>query len=598
MKTTQLQFGWHSHVPYVLNENNYYSEDKKAQCSKWILDSVNGFSEFYKIFRDNKDFKSFISISGQTIEQFLALAEMSEETFNFLRNTSLGELEIMQVRDMARNMLQNTRHYVANGRLELIGTAYNHSIMPFLSVDDFRNEVEKILRAFEVHFGVTDVQGFFPPESCITERDIEIYQACGIKYLVLEDPTYMDTRGGFRRRSGNFYSLDREGEQSRLGCFHRNRAISLLSWLSEYENIGNTGKNNSVRQDVQYARLDGSVDNSILEFEDVFTRSKHTERNSINPEQFADIVKSLSINESDEGQEDANHSLMLFTDHEYLGSSHRIFPLINQAIGRICEANSKEENLSLQFCTLNESYRGIENTKIKKQTVSLLKGSWCSGLMLADAYLKDIKDNQFLYSHGTICEPFANWKSYSYHYDLISAHMAYVFEHMTPVSEASDHQKVLINQITSLLDVTKTSCFYGWFPPVYRLKPAYTLLMKLHGILADFYQESNENTFVIDVAWHDGAIKPIISRIQQLKMSDSAHLQPQIREAEKKIQSAKTILKSGVNYQCSIGYRHLCEATDLLEEIFELIDSEERLFMEPNNPWDLWDRKLVDGVYV
>jgi len=600
-KTSYLQFGWHSHVPYVLNNNNYYKENRRRACSKWIIDSVNGFTEYYKIFESVPKFASFVSISGQAVAQFAALAEMDSNLKNYLVSLNFRFSEIDELKYKARNILENTKRYAANERLELIGTGFNHPIMPFLNEDDFFGEIERTRAIYREYFGVQDIQGFFPPESCVSKRDIDLYTRSGLKYLVLEDPAYVDVEEEFTKPAhSNGYILHNEGSAQPLHCFHRNRAVSLLSWLSNYdEHAVNPHDQGHARRDIAYKKADDSVERSKAEFEHIFSNAQHQHRNLTNPHQFAKLLVSLSGSHFAQDESCKHTSLMLWTDHEYLGNAAHIFPLIHQAVRILADNNHFHEGqrLNLEFATLKQ-YHKLVSTEENTANIKVKQGSWCSGLMLADAYVETRHDGTHVYAHGAISEPFSNWKSFTSHYNLAKQNYDKVRAVIKREKLEDQALEDLLERIADKILVASTSCFYGWFPPVYRLIPAFELLKDVHESLEKVKAWVNYDDTDTAVHWNDDALLALNSRIQQLKLSNRMGRDGCIERVETTIAEAQSIFRLHQTDHYALAYQLLINASRELDDIFEDIDRQGQLFREPNDPWDLWRRTLVNQEYV
>jgi hypothetical protein len=592
-----LQFGWHSHVPYVLNKNNYYRENRRELCAQWIIDSVNGFTEYFKIFDDVTAFSSFLSISGQAVEQFVALAEMDAGLRGYLQALRFPRHQLDEIKGRAISLLEKTRHYVANGRLELIGTGFNHPIMAHLHEDDFCREIERIKALYREYFGVTHLAGFFPPESSIGQRDIPLYAANGIQYLVLEDPAYMDLAGtGSGPAGSNCHLLTGRAAPATLHCFSRNRALSLLSWLSDdMQGCAAEGAAPRVRPDIRYRKHDDSVDRAKREFDQLFSGAQHGPRNATTPRQFVDLVGTLARQQLEEhGTQQA--SLLLFTDHEYLGGAADIFPRMHEAITLLANGSTVGTGLNVRFSTLREAY-GSGNPVADAQEIQLRQGSWCSGLMLSDAYLETLGDGTHVYAHGTIADPFSNWKSFSFHYQLARHHFnevaALVGQSHAPDSGCGTQ----LSRLDDMLCLASTSCFYGWFPPVYRLIPAFELFGSLHAQLSAMRNKLGHAAPCRGPQWDERALAALQGRLTQFKLSAEGD-QACIQRIELSMLCARNIffLQQADHY--ASGYQMLASAAKELDNIFEEADIAGTLFQEPNDPWDLWNRRLVSEDYV
>lgn len=600
-KEAYLQFGWHSHVPYVLNNNNYYKQNRKEACSKWIIDSVNGFTEYYKIFEDAGAFSSFLSISGQAVEQFVSLAEMDPALRSYLHSLNFHDHYVGEIQHKAINLLENTKRYATNGRLELIGTGFNHPIMPFLNEDDFFREIEKTKNIYKEYFGVQNIQGFFPPESSVSKRDINLYTQSGLKYLVLEDPAYVEVEEAYTKAThSNGYILNNEQSDTPLFCFHRNRAISLLSWLSDYDdNTHHHGTAANSRGDISYKKFDDSVDRSKTEFESIFSDADHKYQNFANPKQFVHLLVGLIGRKLSENKDCQHAGLMLFTDHEYLGGAARIFPLIHAAVKLLAINNhsSKGAHLDIKFSTLNDYYQLVREDE-SAANIKLKQGSWCSGLMLSDAYLETKDDGTHVYSHGALAEPFSNWKSFSSHYNLAKQNYEQVLSVVKRENIQDKELHELLANIDSKMNVAWTSCFYGWFPPVYRLIPAFELLKDVHESLTKVkaYLQYDDNATAVH--WNEDALQALNSRITQLKLGGRAGRDGCIQRVEFTIDQARQIFSLHQTDSYAHAYQLLINASKELDDIFEDIDFKGELFREPNDPWDLWRRDLINEEYV
>lgn len=593
--TVHLQFGWHSHVPYVLNNHNYYRENRREGCAKWIFDSVAGFTEYFKIFDEVEAFSSFLSISGQAVEQFAALAEMDAHLRNYLLALNYKNSYLDQIKQQSISLLDKTRHYAGSGRLELIGTGFNHPIMPFLTEDHVLEEIERSRRMMRDYFGVATVQGFFPPESCISSRDIDLYARSGLKYLVLEDPAYMEVGRPFTRASNNnAYLLTETDAALPLYCFNRNRPVSLLSWLSDHEESSfRDGAASNSRSDIRYQQLDHSVERTKAEFASIFGDAKHQSKNHTNAAQFANLIHGLIARHMHDSCGEQPSGIMLFTDHEYLGAGAAVFPRMHEAVRLL--AHERRGDCQVNFSTLRQYHELVEQTRAIAN-IQVKQGSWCTGLMLSDGLVAAREDGIKLYSHGTLAAPFANWRSFSFHYQLARAHYRAVRDAAVAANAAPAIHRTL-DQLAGLLDVACTSCFYGWFPPVYRMIPAWELYKQIHEGLSTMTRTFGSPVDLAALAWDDNALAALRGRIVQFKLGvDADHTC--VKRIELSILCARNIFYLHQTEFAHQAYQFLINAAKELDDLFEEANYNGVLFQEPNDPWDLWKRELVEGEYV
>jgi len=118
------------------------------------------------------------------------------------------------------HLLELLRKLVSSRQVELLGSAAYHPLLFKLPGGEIRRQIRLNERINRRYFGAAWApRGFFPPELGASDRVLEIIEALGYHWVILEEisgvaPATAGTRV-FRRKGG------------RLGVLFRNRALSL-----------------------------------------------------------------------------------------------------------------------------------------------------------------------------------------------------------------------------------------------------------------------------------------------------------------------------------------------------------------------------------
>jgi hypothetical protein len=259
--------------------------------------------------------------------------------------------------------------------------------------------------------------------------------------------------------------------------------------------------------------------------------------------------------------------------------------------------SSKGQHLDIKFSTLRDYYQRVSEAE-GAANIKLKQGSWCSGLMLSDAYLETKENGTHVYSHGALAEPFSNWKSFSSHYNLAKQNYLKVLAVVQREQLNDRALNDLLDTIERKMNLAWTSCFYGWFPPVYRLIPAFELLKDVHESLTRVkaYVQSDDHDTAVH--WNEDALQALNSRLVQLRLGGRGGRDHCIAQVEAIIDQARQIFLLHKTDSYANAYQLLIDAAKQLDDIFEDVDRKGELFGEPNDPWDLWRRPLVNEEYV
>src|SRR3989344_607341 len=86
------------------------------------------------------------------------------------------------------DLIEDIRGLVAEGRVEVTGSAKYHAILPLLSEEEIRRQIELNTETLQKFLG-KDYQpkGFFPPEAAFSEKIARIAEELGFEWLILDE---------------------------------------------------------------------------------------------------------------------------------------------------------------------------------------------------------------------------------------------------------------------------------------------------------------------------------------------------------------------------------------------------------------------------
>lgn len=86
------------------------------------------------------------------------------------------------------DIVEGLRAYAAEGRVELVGSAMYHPILPLLPMEEVRRQIELNEEILQKYFGTTYARkGFFIPEMAYSLEVAECIEEFGFKWIVLDE---------------------------------------------------------------------------------------------------------------------------------------------------------------------------------------------------------------------------------------------------------------------------------------------------------------------------------------------------------------------------------------------------------------------------
>ena len=121
------------------------------------------------------------------------------------------------------DLIEDIRGLVAEGRVEVTGSAKYHAILPLLSEEEIRRQIELNTETLQKFLG-KDYQpkGFFPPEAAFSEKIARIAEELGFEWLILDEIACGGEVG--QVDYGQIYKI----KNSSLKIFFRDRRLSNL----------------------------------------------------------------------------------------------------------------------------------------------------------------------------------------------------------------------------------------------------------------------------------------------------------------------------------------------------------------------------------
>ena len=99
-----------------------------------------------------------------------------------------GSLIECLLRTGLRNIIEHIHAYAGEGRIELMGTALHHPILPLLPVEEAQRQIDLYLALFAETFpGIPQPKGFFFPEMAYAKSIGELVARKGFQWIVLDE---------------------------------------------------------------------------------------------------------------------------------------------------------------------------------------------------------------------------------------------------------------------------------------------------------------------------------------------------------------------------------------------------------------------------
>jgi len=177
----RIGFLWHMHQPRYVPGETIFGAD--ASFSFSVLDVHNGRFGPYTTWPDD------------AVNAGSALPHLGAQvSFSGSLITNLNELEGAGVNgamwsnwDATYAASQSNLTVLGNRRLEMIGFAHHHALLPLLDERDIRKQIQLHKYIHSVTFGSPYSRGIFPPETAFSPRIIPALAAEGIEWALVDN---------------------------------------------------------------------------------------------------------------------------------------------------------------------------------------------------------------------------------------------------------------------------------------------------------------------------------------------------------------------------------------------------------------------------
>ncbi len=178
-------FLWHMHQPTYIPGQTVTQTDASGQFSFSVTDV------------HNQRFGPYTSWPKDAIQSGLSLPNLGAQvSFSGSLIENLNNLEANNVNGGMWNnwkssyaQAQQLQTAEGNQRLDMIGFAFNHALMPLLDVRDMRMQI-KLQKELAIQTWGSSVpysKGFFPPETAFSERMIPALVAEGVEWSIVDN---------------------------------------------------------------------------------------------------------------------------------------------------------------------------------------------------------------------------------------------------------------------------------------------------------------------------------------------------------------------------------------------------------------------------
>ncbi len=120
------------------------------------------------------------------------------------------------------DLIHDIKNLVAEGRLEITGSAKYHALLPLLSKEEIKRQIELNTLTLKHFLGDYTPNGFFPPEMAFDEKVAEVVSELGFKWIILDEISCGGVVGQID------YSQVYKLTGSKLNVFFRERRLSNL----------------------------------------------------------------------------------------------------------------------------------------------------------------------------------------------------------------------------------------------------------------------------------------------------------------------------------------------------------------------------------
>lgn len=121
-----------------------------------------------------------------------------------------------------KDLIEDIKNLVEEGRLEITGSAKYHALLPLLSREEIKRQIELNTQTLRRFLGEYTPNGFFPPEMAYDEKVAEVAEELGFKWMILDEISCGGEVGHVD------YSQIYKLKNTNLNVFFRNRRLSNL----------------------------------------------------------------------------------------------------------------------------------------------------------------------------------------------------------------------------------------------------------------------------------------------------------------------------------------------------------------------------------
>lgn len=120
------------------------------------------------------------------------------------------------------DLIRDIKKMVEEGRIEITGSAKYHPLLPLISKEEIKRQIELNTETLRKFLGNYTPQGFFPPEMAIDNKTIEAAEELGFKWIILDEIACGGNVGEVD------YSQVYKIKNSSMRVFFRDRRLSNL----------------------------------------------------------------------------------------------------------------------------------------------------------------------------------------------------------------------------------------------------------------------------------------------------------------------------------------------------------------------------------
>ncbi len=121
-----------------------------------------------------------------------------------------------------QDLIDDIKSLVQEGRLEITGSAKYHALLPLISKEEIKRQIELNTETLRHFLGEYTPNGFFPPEMAYDEKVAEVIEELGFKWIILDEISCGGEVG--QVDYNQVYKL----KNTNLNVFFRNRRLSNL----------------------------------------------------------------------------------------------------------------------------------------------------------------------------------------------------------------------------------------------------------------------------------------------------------------------------------------------------------------------------------